>query len=147
MNTLLFSPWREWVLPPIPIRIRHFVHLNQYVCRPATFLLHDEVQCTRMLPFKYNNTRYTVQSNHSNLHPHASVAFIPPPVKWVWPSNPPNLSDRPVSACRPRFGRWNLFSKKKAFVVFWDLVVCFSRHSSTPHTGIHNRRCAYVNYH
>lgn len=27
------------------------------------------------------------------LHPHAAAAFFLPPVEWVWPSHPPNLSD------------------------------------------------------
>lgn len=60
------------------------------------FLLVHEAQVQdRELHFLNITKRrsYSTQSNNSKLHPHAAVAFILPPVEWVSPSYPPNLSD------------------------------------------------------
>lgn len=57
-------------------------------------------------PFEYDKEKkaFGTQNINSKLHPHAAVAFILPPVEWVSPSYPPNLSHRPFSAYRPSFG-------------------------------------------
>lgn len=38
----------------------------------------------------------TIYKTTTKLHPHAAVALSVPPVEWVSPAHPPNLSDRPV---------------------------------------------------